>query len=124
MGRLDALGSRWGLMSENTFREGLKGILEEYFNAKVEKWIYKDDEGFVFGYPSIVDVDLVIRDGERLLVEVKSHVRKSDVGVLLRKGKLYEKVNKIKPRLAILTSYIDDDARKDAKELKIEIYSA
>lgn len=118
------MGSRWGLMSENTFREGLKGILEEYFNAKVEKWIYKDDEGFVFGYPSIVDVDLVIRDGERLLVEVKSHVRKSDVGVLLRKGKLYEKVNKIKPRLAILTSYIDDDARKDAKELKIEIYSA
>ncbi|RLI75311.1 hypothetical protein DRP05_15020, partial [Archaeoglobales archaeon] len=121
--RLDALGSRWGIMSEKAFREGLKEILKEYFDARVEKWIYNDKEGFVFGYPSIVDVDIVVKNGEHLLVEIKSHVSKSDVGVLLRKGKLYEKVNNIKPKLAFLTPYIDVDAKEDAKRLGISIYS-
>lgn len=121
--KLDALGSRWGLMSEKAFRKGLKEILKEYFDAEVEKWIYNDKEGLVFGYPSIIDVDLVVKNGEHLLVEVKSHVNKSDVGALLRKGRLYEKVNNIKPKLAFLTPYIDDDAKEDAKKLGIAIYS-
>jgi len=121
--RLDALGSRWGLLAEGSFREGIKGIVEEYFGGKVEKWIYDDREGLVFGYPSMVDVDLVIRDGEHLLVEIKSSVSKSDIATLVKKGELYEKVRGVKPKLAVVSPYVDDEAVRDAKRLGIFVYS-
>ena len=121
--RLDALGARWGLMSETAFREGIRGLLEEYFGWKVEKWTYDDKEGIVFGHPSVVDVDVVIRNDKHLLVEIKSHVGKADVAALLRKAKLYKKVRGVEPELAIVTPYIDEDARKLAESLNINVYS-
>ena len=66
----------------------------------------------------------MIRDGEHILVEIKSHVRKSDVGVLLRKGELYKKVRGITPKLVFVSPYIDEDARSDAEMLGIETYNA
>ena len=64
---LDALGARWGLMSEEAFREGLRGLLEEELGLKVEKWTYRDEEGMVYGYPSIIDIDVAIHDGKVVL---------------------------------------------------------
>ncbi|MCW7075294.1 MAG: DUF3782 domain-containing protein [Candidatus Methanospirare jalkutatii] len=124
MRKLDALGARWGILAENAFREGMRRIVERLFGGSVERWIHDDREGFVFGYPATVEVDIVIRDGEHILVEIKSHVRKSDVGVLLRKGKLYKKVRGITPRLVFVSPYIDEDARSDAEMLGIEAYNA
>jgi len=78
----------------------------------------------VFGYPETVDVDIVIRDRKHLLVEIKSHVRKADVGELYRKGKLYEEKTGVKPeRLIFITSFIDKDAREACKRLKIDVYT-
>ncbi|RLI74189.1 hypothetical protein DRP04_14950 [Archaeoglobales archaeon] len=121
---LDALGSRWGLLAESAFREGMRGIVEEYFKGKVERWIYDDKEGFVFGYPSIVDVDLIVKDGVHVLVEVKSSISRSDIAVLVRKGKLYERVRGIKPKLAVVSPYVDENAAKDAEKLGIAIYTS
>ena len=100
--RLDALGARWGILSEAAFRNSMRGILERHFGTRVERWIYYDREGFVYGHPSTVDADLVIKDKEHILIEVKSSVRKSDVTELKRVGELYEKVKGVKPRLVIV----------------------
>jgi len=124
MRKLDALGARWGILAESAFREGMRGIVERLLGGSVERWIHDDREGFVFGYPATVEVDIVIRDGEHILVEIKSHVRKSDVGVLLRKGELYKKVKGITPKLVFVSPYIDEDARSDAEMLGIEAYNA
>ncbi len=124
MRKLDALGARWGILAESAFREGMRRIVERLFGGSVERWIHDDREGFVFGYPATVEVDIVIRDSEHILVEIKSHVRKSDVGVLLRKGELYKKVKGITPRLVFVSPYIDEDARSDAEMLGIEAYNA
>lgn len=35
--RLDALGARWGLMSEGAFREGIRALIEREFGWKVER---------------------------------------------------------------------------------------
>ena len=121
--KIDSLGARWGLMSEEAFREGLKGVVERYFGGKVEKWVYEDKDGFVFGHPSVVDVDVVVRDDEHVLIEVKSNVDKSDVSILLRKGQLYEKVKGVKPKLAIVSPYVDDKAMEFAREVGIEVYT-
>jgi len=45
------------------------------------------------------------------------------VGVLMRKGKIYERVRGIKPKLVFVSPYIDEDARGDAEMLGIMAYS-
>ncbi|WP_456487730.1 PD-(D/E)XK nuclease family protein [Candidatus Alkanophaga liquidiphilum] len=121
--RLDALGARWGLMSEAAFREGMKGIVEKHFGGHVEQWLYYDEQGLVFGFPATVEVDLLIKDKEHILVEIKSHVRRSDVAMLLRKGKLYERVKGAKPKLVLVSPYIEDAAKSDAERLGIEVFA-
>ena len=122
--KLDALGARWGIMSEAAFRETLKGILEKDFKARVERWVYNDEEGFVFGYPGIVEIDLVIKDHKIIIVEVKSHIRESDISILYRKAKFYEKITGRKPDEIIASSpYIDESAKNVCQKLGIRIYT-
>jgi len=121
---IDALGARWGLMAEEAFRKGLRGLVERLFEGKVERWSYHDDEGFVFGHPSTVEADLIVRDREHILIEVKSSVSRGDIYELWRIGKLYERVIGVKPRLAVISPYIDETAKKAAVRLEIETYTA
>ncbi|ADN49796.1 PD-(D/E)XK nuclease family protein [Vulcanisaeta distributa] len=122
--RLDALGARWGVISEEAFREGMKGVIERILGtAKVEKWTYNDTNGEVYGHPAIVDVDLVIRDNVHVLVEVKSSISRGDVAEFWRVGRLYERVNGVKPRLVMISPYVDDKAMELARELGIEVYT-
>ena len=120
---LDALGARWGLMSEEAFREGLRAVLGET-GIRVERWEYFDGEGYVHGYPSVVEVDVAVVDGQPVLVEVKSHVRRSDVYELKRKAELYERVTGRKPtRLMVVSPYIEDGALEACKRLGVEPYT-
>ncbi|MCS6784002.1 MAG: DUF3782 domain-containing protein [Candidatus Caldarchaeum sp.] len=121
---LDAIGSRWGILSESAFREALKGIVEEFFGGRVSRWGIYDREGYVYGYPSLVEVDVLVRDAEHILVEVKSSVSRGDVAELLKSAALYEKEMKVKPKLAIVSAYVDDKAKELAKSLGIAVYSS
>lgn len=121
---ISALGARWGLMSEEAFREGIRGLLEKEMNVKVERWESYDEEGVVYGYPSQVEVDVALSDEKVVLIEVTSHARASDVYALKRKSTLYEKKTGRKAsRSIIVTPYSDDEAIKASKELGIEIYT-
>ncbi len=122
--RISALGARWGIMTEEAFREGIKGLLEKELGLKVERWIGADSEGEVYGFPSQIEVDVSVHNGRIILIEVSSHVRRSDVAALKKKALVYEKITNNKPdRLLIVTPYVDEDAYKLAKELGIEIYT-
>ncbi|RLE58014.1 MAG: hypothetical protein DRJ40_02075, partial [Thermoprotei archaeon] len=59
-------------------------------------WCYVDEEGFVYGYPVVIDVDLVVKDGEHILIEVKSSVDRGDALELKRISELYERVTGVK----------------------------
>jgi hypothetical protein len=122
--QLSALGARWGLMSERAFREGLRGLLERELGLKVEKWARMDREGRVFGHPGRVEVDVAVRDGKVVLVEVKSHVGRADVYSFRRKAEFYEKVEGKKPsRLLMVTPYAEREALRTARHLGVEIYT-
>jgi len=121
---ISALGARWGLMAEDAFREGLRGLLERELGFRVERWRVYDNAGIVFGYPSEVEVDIAVSDGKLILIEVSSHVRASDVLQFRRKAELYEKVTGRKPdRLIIVTPYIDEKALEAARQLGVEAYT-
>ncbi len=121
---VQALGARWGFIAEDAFREGMRGIIEEFFGGRVERWIYEDEEGFVFGHPSVVEVDVVVRDREHVLVEVKSSLSRADIYELWRKGQLYERVRGVKPRLVAVSPYVDERGRREAERLGIEVYTS
>jgi len=119
--KIHALGTRWGLVTEETFRESIKYLIEDLLKVyRVEKWIWYDSEGFVYGYPSWVEVDVLVRNSEHILVEFKSYADRSDISELYRIGQLYEKVTKIKPKLLIVASAIRKRAKELADKLGIE----
>jgi hypothetical protein len=121
---ISALGSRWGIMAESAFRESLRGILEKELRLKVEKWRTYDEAGRVYGYPTVIDIDVVVRDGKIILVEVSSHIRKSDVFIFKKKSELYWEKTGMKPeRLLIVTPYIDEEAVEASQKLGIEVYT-
>jgi len=100
-------------------KTGFKEMLDRI--DRVEKWVYNDVEGFVHGVPSIIEVDVVIRDKEYILLEVKSRVGRGDVYELSKVGKLYERVTGVKPRLAILAGFMDRGVKELAEKLGVEV---
>ncbi|MCD6484014.1 MAG: DUF3782 domain-containing protein [Candidatus Odinarchaeota archaeon] len=122
--KLDALGARWGVLSEDAFRNALRGILEKRLNLKVSKWEDYDEEGIVYHEPSIIEIDVVIKNKEHTIIELKSHISKSDVATFLRKAEFYEKKTGIKPKLVMISPYIDTKAKEFAYKHKIKMYSS
>ena len=121
---ISAIGARWGIMAEDAFRGGLRGILEKEFGVKVERWITIDEEGLVYGFKSVIEVDIAIKDGKTMLIEIFSSVDKSKVAAFLRKAQLYEKKTGIRPdRLIMVTPYAEDAAVEAAKEVGVEVYT-
>jgi hypothetical protein len=122
--RISALGARWGLESEEAFREGLRGILEKELGLKVERWTAFDETGSVFGHPSQVEVDVAVSNGKVMLIEVSSHVKQADVAALVKKAELYERITGRRPdRLIIVTPFVEERAMEAALKLGVEIYT-
>jgi len=119
---LEALGMRYGLLTEEAFRESVRYLVEDLLKAyRAERWVYYDSEGIVYGHPSIVEVDLLVRDGERILVEYKASADRGDVAELYRIGVLYERVEGVKPRLLLVAPAVRRRAMELAEKLGVEI---
>jgi len=121
---LGALGARWGLNSEQSFRNGLKGILEDNFDVKVVTINDFDDDGDVFGRPDQVELDIIIKNGVLIICELKSSMSKSDMYIFERKVRWYEKRhNREASKMIVISPMVDDRAKKVADDLWIEIYT-
>ncbi|ABL89124.1 Protein of unknown function DUF1626 [Pyrobaculum islandicum DSM 4184] len=123
--KLDALGARWGVISEEAFREGMRAMLREA-GWSVSKEILYDREGYVYGTPSEVDYDVVVRDGRLIIVEITSSLKRSDLPTIVKKRELYERARGAKvAAVYIVTPYIDDRyperVKAMAKDLGLEV---
>ena len=120
-----ALGARWGIMSEDAFRNALRGILEENFGVKVERVQYKDESGEVFGRPDQVELDVVIYNGKMLVCEIKASVSRGDVYIFKRKVQSYEKrVGRKADRAILISPVIYEKDAELARTLGIEVYTS
>jgi hypothetical protein len=119
--RVEALGARWGLHSEEAFREGMRSVLAQRFGARVRHWEGFDQEGGVFGHPASVELDLVVDNGGTLLIEVKSHVSSGDLAAFERKAKLYEQQTGTHAARMIVSPSVEPRALKMAEDLGIEV---
>ncbi len=121
---IGALGARWGLYSEQSFRNALRGILTGFFNLEVINVIEYDDTGTVFGRPDQIELDLIIKNGLLIICEIKSSVSKADVYAFERKARWYEQRHaRQADRLMIISPMVDARAREAARRLQIDMYS-
>ncbi|MEM4323685.1 MAG: DUF3782 domain-containing protein, partial [Candidatus Nitrosocaldaceae archaeon] len=89
--KVSALGARWGIMNEESVREALKGIVGEELGYTISEWNTYDDEGYVYGYPSSIQLDIVVSNGKIIVIEIASHIKRSDSFMLKKKVELYKK---------------------------------
>ncbi|MCK4733427.1 MAG: DUF3782 domain-containing protein [Methanophagales archaeon] len=121
---IGGLGARWGIMSEESFRQGLKGILQD-LGLKVERYLDYDPEGYVFGHPEQVELDVLIKNKTVLLVEIKSSISKEEMHTFQRKVEFYEKKQKIKvERKGVVSPFVDPRAKSVAERFGIEVYTS
>jgi hypothetical protein len=105
---LNALGARWGILNEDAFRSGVRELLRDAGYA-VERWVYYDDRGFVYGYPSEVELDVVARDGRTFAVEITSALKRGDLQQIKRKVELFSAVTGRKvDAVYVITPFIHD----------------
>jgi hypothetical protein len=116
------LGARWGLMSEEAFRSGIRSLFSAQPDVRVDQWRYHDTAGKLLGYPSDVEIDVVVRNGQHVLLEIKSAVSLFDVLGFARKAELYSEVTGVQAdRRLIISPYVERRARELAARLGIEI---
>jgi hypothetical protein len=121
---LGALGARWGLHTEQSFRNALAGILENSFGVDVLNITEFDDTGEVFGRPDQVELDVIIQDGTLILCEIKASMSKADMYAFERKVRYYEKHHARKAdRMLVISPMVETRAQQIAKTLGIEVYS-
>jgi hypothetical protein len=121
---IGALGARWGFYSEASFRNALRGILEESFGVQVLNITDFDESGEVFGRPDQIELDLIIKNGQVIICEIKSSFSKSDMYIFSRKVEFYQRRHE-RPvtRKLVISPMVDDRALPVAEDLGIEVYS-
>ncbi|MEO0218340.1 MAG: DUF3782 domain-containing protein, partial [candidate division WOR-3 bacterium] len=120
--KLSEFGSRWGIKTERSFIGGIKNILED-IGYKVEKVEFYDDEGYVFSYPTTIEIDLLISNGKTYAIEIKSTLSEGDILLFGKKVDLYErKFKKVINRRIIITSFVrSKKVLEHAKKFKINV---
>jgi len=93
--QIAALGSRWGIYNEVTFRSTIRGLLEHMEDISVE-------EGFYGGR----QVDVIIRNGEHIMLEITSRMNSKDIDKIYRSADDYRDKTGTDPKLMVATTYI------------------
>jgi len=121
---IGALGARWGIQAESSFRNGLKAILEESFGVEVINVTEYDAKGEVFGQPDQVELDVIIKDGQLILCEIKSSMSRSDMYTFDKKVRFYERLQgRTADRRLVISPMVEERAKQVAQRLGIEVYS-
>ena len=120
--KVDTVGARWGIFAESTIRNTLRELLLKDFKVKeVKEWKAQDKDGFVFGYPQEIQVDLLLKNKEDYVVEIKSSAGSGDVTLLHRKAMLYTQITGIPPKMIFVAVNMNKEGRKSCQELNIEL---
>jgi hypothetical protein len=119
--QIGGLGARWGMQTEEAFRQAMKTILEEV-GFKADRYLAYDTTGEVFGRPDQVELDVVIQNGKVIVIEIKSSLDRGQVYLFSRKVAFYQRhTGRQVARQVIVTPFAEQRARDVAGSLEIEI---
>jgi len=122
---IGSMGRRWGRDLEMMVYEIFKEVLEKKGIPleKVKKFTYVDHDGSVTGLRGRkIEVDLLIRDHDVVVIEVKSYADEEDMDFLRDKTMYVERIlNKRVIKAYMITVNVTRDAIERAKQLGIEV---
>ncbi len=112
--RFKELGSRWGPHNEAAFRGTIRRIFRDIEGVTVTKGSYGGRE-----------VDVVIRNGEHILLEITARMHKKDIRKLYASADDYREKEGVEPALMVATGYVSPTLMQKIVELErpIEVYS-
>jgi len=112
--QIASLGSRWGIYNEGTFRSTIRGLLARMQGVEVRTGEYGGRQ-----------VDVIIRDGEHVLLEITSRMHFGDIERLYRSAEDYQAREGVAPALMVATSYVSPRLMEKIMGLErpIEIFS-
>ena len=112
--QISTLGSRWGIKNENTIRNTISTLMEKA-GYRVSRGHYGDRE-----------VDLVIQNGEHILLEITSSAVKKDIEKMNRSAEDYFLKHGIEPKLMLAAVYVSPSVMREITDSPrpIEIFSA
>ena len=112
--QISALGGRWGIYNEATFRNTLRGIFAKMEGVEVREGEYGGRQ-----------VDVIIRNGEHILLEITSRMHARDIDHLYASADDYQDREGIEPLLMVATSYVSPRLMEKIINLerKIDIFS-
>ncbi len=61
--QIGGLGARWGLQTEEAFRQAIEAVLREV-EFSTERFLENDIAGEVFGYPEQIELDVVVKNSK------------------------------------------------------------
>jgi hypothetical protein len=93
--RFAEIGARWGLQSESAFRQTIRWLVRDQPGVTVTQGAYGGRQ-----------VDVVIRNGAHILLEITAQLHKKDIAKLLRSAADYREREGVDPCLMVATSYI------------------
>lgn len=108
-------------VTEEVYVEKVKDILSREFGVKLRNWVIYDPEGIVYGHAATVEALLAITGKGHYLIKIKPIVTAADVGEMKKIGELYYKKLTISPKLLLIGNYVNEDAKKVARELGVEV---
>jgi len=108
-------------VTEEVYQERVRDILSQELGTKLRSWVVYDADGLVYGHPATVEALLAVTGKGHFLVKIKPIVTPADVGEMKKIGELYYKKLSIEPRLLIVGNYINEEARRVAKEIGVEV---
>ena len=119
--QIGGLGARWGMQTEEAFRQGMRVILQEV-GFTTERFLDYDTAGEVFGHPEQVELDVVIRNGRDIVIEIKSALDQGNTYLFDRKVGFYtRKTGRPVDRKLIVTPYAENRAKEIGLRLGVEI---
>ena len=108
---IDRLGARWGIRNESLFRQTMAAVLQESFGVTVEQRTIAGEQ-----------FDLLIFDGQHILVEIAASVGPSIAQRLQRKQRLYRQETGVEPqRVILVTASIHSRRAQELRQMGIEV---
>lgn len=119
--QIGGLGARWGMQTEEAFRHGIRTILEE-IGFTTERFLTWDAVGEVFGHPEQVELDVVVQNGQVIVVEITSSLDRENTYLFNCTVECYSRYSgRQMHRKIVVAPYADEPAKAVARRLGIEV---
>ena len=108
---IDRLGARWGIRNESVFRQTIATLLTESFGAQVEERNIRGEQ-----------FDVIILDGQHILVEIAASAGADIQDRLERKRQLYAEAVGVQPaRMILAVASIHSRRAQSLREAGFEV---